>query len=49
MYSVEAENFKVSAEFAKDPYCFKKINVSIDLKDVKLDEHRKKAMLSFII
>lgn len=39
---------KVEAEFSKDPYCFKTIDVKVELKDMKPDERRIKAMLAFI-
>jgi len=39
----------VEAEFSKEPpICFKEISVSIDLKEIKLEERRKKALLEFI-
>ena len=38
----------VEAEFSKDPACFKKIGVKVDLKGLKLDERRIKAMLAFV-
>jgi uncharacterized OsmC-like protein len=43
--------FKISveADFSKEPpLSFKAINVLIDLKDAKLDERRKRALLEFI-
>ena len=37
------------AEFSKEsPVCFKKIEVSIDLKDGKLEERRLKSLLEFV-
>ena len=48
---LEISQFSVSAEadFSSEaPICFKKINVSVDLKGVKLDERRLKAMSEFI-
>ena len=40
---------KVEAEFVKDqPVCFKSINISVDLKETKLDEKRKKSLIAFI-
>lgn len=44
-------NFEISAEaeFQKEPpFLFKEISVSIDLKGIKLDERREKALLEFI-
>jgi len=42
-------NISVDADFAKEPpLCFRKINVLIDFKGVKLEEKRLKAMLQFI-
>lgn len=44
-------NFKieVEAELTKEsPFCFKKINVSLDLGDIRLDERRMHALLEFI-
>jgi len=38
----------VSAEFAKDPVCFRVINVELDLKGLKLDERRIKGILAFL-
>ncbi|MBU0606109.1 MAG: OsmC family protein [Candidatus Omnitrophica bacterium] len=39
----------VEADFGKvPPYCFRRIDVVIDLKGVELDERRKKAILEFI-
>lgn len=39
----------VEADFSKDaPVCFRKINVDVDLKGVKLDERRLTAMHEFI-
>ena len=38
----------VEAEFAKDPVCFKTIDVKADLKGLALDERRTAAMLAFI-
>lgn len=39
----------VWAEFSKEaPICFRKINVSIDLKGAALDERRKNALLEFV-
>lgn len=47
--SITDFNISVDAEFSKDPpVCFKKINVSVDLKGAKLDERRLKAMVEFI-
>lgn len=39
---------KAQAEFSKDPLCFKKIDIKIDLGGQKFDEKRIKAMLAFI-
>ncbi len=39
---------KVESELSKDPACFRKINVKIDLKGFKMDERRVKAMLGFV-
>lgn len=39
---------KVDSEFSKDPVCFKKINVTIELKGLKPDERRIKAILAFV-
>lgn len=42
-------SINVEAEFPKEPpFCFKQINVSLDLKDIKLDERRQAALLEFI-
>lgn len=42
-------NIKVEADFSKDPpVCFRKINVSVDLKGVQLDERRRQAVLEFV-
>jgi uncharacterized OsmC-like protein len=39
----------VDADFSKEePVCFRKIDVKIDLKGLKLDERRLKSMLEFI-
>jgi len=39
----------VEADFTKEPpVCFKKIDVSLDLKGAKFDERRLKAMLEFV-
>jgi putative redox protein len=39
----------VEADFSKEPpVCFRKINVSVDLKGAKIDEHRLQAMLAFL-
>ena len=45
---VASSGGNMEGEFAKDPYSFKVINVSIDLKGEKLDERRSKALLEFI-
>jgi uncharacterized OsmC-like protein len=45
------DNFEVwaEAEFPKDPpMSFKEINIFIDLKGIKLDERRVKALLEFV-
>lgn len=45
------ENFSITveAEFSKDgPLCFRKIQVSIDLKGASLDERRKQALAEFV-
>lgn len=39
---------KAEAEFSKDPVCFRKINIKIDLKGFKMNERRIKAMLAFV-
>ncbi len=42
-------NISVDADFTKEsPVCFKKINISVDLKGFKIDERRLKAMLEFV-
>jgi uncharacterized OsmC-like protein len=44
-------NFTITAEaeFSQEaPICFKSINVIIDLKDVSLDERRKKSLFEFV-
>lgn len=42
-------NIKVDAELSlKQPVCFKKINVSIDLKGTRLDERRIGSLQEFI-
>ena len=39
----------VEAEFSKEPpFCFKQIKAAIDLKGLKLEERRQKALLEFI-
>lgn len=43
-----AFTIKAEADFSKDPVCFRKIDVTIDLKGAKVDERRKNAMLAFI-
>ena len=45
------DNFSVTveAEFAKEPpMAFRTINVTIDLKDAKIDDRRRQALLEFI-
>lgn len=38
----------VEGELTKEPpFCFRKINVELDLKDTQLDERRKKALNEF--
>ncbi len=49
--SLSLDNFGVSAraEFTKEPpYCFKEIEVAVDLGGASLDERRKKALLEFV-
>ena len=47
--SIPEFNISVYADFDKtDTICFRKINVNIDLKGVKLNERRLEAMLGFI-
>jgi putative redox protein len=42
-------SISVDAEFSKEPpYCFRQINVLVDLKGFKLEENRKEAFLRFI-
>lgn len=42
-------SISVDAEFSKEPpYCFRQINVKVDLKGFKLEENRKEALLRFI-
>jgi uncharacterized OsmC-like protein len=39
----------VESDLGKEaPYCFRQINVGIDLKDVSLDEKRRRSILDFI-
>lgn len=38
----------VKSEFSKDPVCFRTIDIAIDLKGLKLDERRIRAMLAFL-
>ena len=39
----------VDAEFSKEPpFCFEQIKAAIDLKGLKLEERRQKALLEFI-
>lgn len=39
----------IEAEFTKEPpLCFKEIQVRVDLKDLSLDERRRRALLEFI-
>ncbi len=48
---IELKQFSISvdAEFTKEPpYCFKQINVFVDLKGLELEEKRKEALLRFI-
>lgn len=48
---LDLNNFKVLVEAELDkmpPVSFKKINVSVDLPDIGLDERRKEALLRFI-
>jgi putative redox protein len=45
------DNFSVTveAELAKEPpMCFRTINVAVDLKETKIDDRRKQALLEFI-
>ena len=40
---------KLEAEFTKEkPTCFKSIKAIIDLKDAKIDDRRKKALIQFV-
>ena len=44
-----AFKIKVDADFCKEPpICFRKIEVSIDLQGVALDERRAKGMIEFL-
>ncbi len=47
---LELDNFKVTAEaeFSPSPYGFKEIHVTVNLKELVLDERRKKALLEFV-
>ncbi len=48
---IKLEEFSVtaSAELSKEPpYCFREINIELDLKGVEIDERRKKALLDFL-
>ncbi|MCU0666260.1 MAG: OsmC family protein [Candidatus Omnitrophica bacterium] len=46
---IDAFSINVEADFDKEsPVCFRKIYISIDLKGVKLDPRRMKAMVDFI-
>ncbi|MFA5200072.1 MAG: OsmC family protein [Candidatus Omnitrophota bacterium] len=39
----------VAGELSKEPpFCFRKINVNLDLKDVMLDERRQRALHEFV-
>lgn len=49
--SLALDNFNVSAraEFTKEPpFCFKEIQVSVDLGNASIDERRKKSLVEFI-
>jgi len=47
--ALPAFKIKVDADFSKEPpVCFRKIEVSIDLEGVALDERRVKAMIEFL-
>ncbi|MCX5702974.1 MAG: OsmC family protein [Candidatus Omnitrophica bacterium] len=42
-------SISVDADFSKEaPICFRKINVSVDLKGMQLDDRRLKAMHEFV-
>ena len=42
-------SISVDADFSKEaPVCFRKINVSVDLKGMQLDDRRLKAMHEFV-
>ncbi|MFC1674951.1 OsmC family protein [Candidatus Omnitrophota bacterium] len=48
--NLELKDFKISveADFVKEPvFCFKEINVSVDLKGLQLEERRQQALLNF--
>jgi putative redox protein len=48
---IDLKQFSISvdAEFSKEPpYCFRQINVKVDLKGLKLEENRKEGLLRFI-
>jgi len=46
---LEQFSIDVAADFSREaPVCFRKINVNIDLKGLKLDARRLQAMLEFI-
>ena len=47
--SIPEFSVSVQADYGEaKPLCFRKINVSIDLKGIELDERRRNAMLGFI-
>ncbi len=41
-------SISVDADLVSQPLCFKKINVTLDLKGFKLEERRLQAMLDFV-
>lgn len=49
--AIQCRDFSVTveAEFSKEsPICFKEIRAVVDLKDTRIDERRKNALLEFI-
>ena len=46
---LEGFNIRVKGDFSKErPFCFRRIDVSIDLEGFEIDERRKKSLLDFI-
>jgi uncharacterized OsmC-like protein len=48
-FKIDEFSISVDAEFSKEPpICFKEFKINIDLKGLKLEERRKKALIEFI-